>query len=311
MQKTRIPVILLIVAVCLLVVAGYLGYPVPLSPGARPAETTQLQPSYSFVHISDTQFLSAYHPGALTESFRYLESVKSRYNIQAVFLTGDIVDDWTSEQQWKNYITAKSLTTIPVYEIAGNHDNNGNYCDEKTGLNWTNYDRYIGPDKHMYTKALEDFEITGISWVSCNNSVLTPEENATIHSSDPAKLKIIFTHYCMDRKGAQSDLGLNILQESVTSDTLVLCGHKKGGDLIDIRNRGNYTVTMDLLDRQEIQNYLVGRLYTVSHTQGILSIEWMYIYFYPNPHIGTNVFDERTLPESSITTTQKVAYDGD
>jgi len=70
--------------------------------------------SYSLVHISDIQTLSAMYPSTMNYTFSFLESKKSTYNISAIIITGDLVDSSDNASQWTSYGNARSLTTIPV-----------------------------------------------------------------------------------------------------------------------------------------------------------------------------------------------------
>ena len=81
--------------------------------------------TYSFVHISDIQSLTTHHPDTLDLTFSRIESLKETCNISAIIITGDLVNTWNDPKDWAAYHHARNLTTIPVYEIAGNHDTDG------------------------------------------------------------------------------------------------------------------------------------------------------------------------------------------
>jgi metallophosphoesterase superfamily enzyme len=81
--------------------------------------------TYSFIHLSDPQSLTTNYPETLNLTFSHIESLKNTYNISAIIITGDLVNSWDNTKEWETYIHARNLTTIPVYEIAGNHDTGG------------------------------------------------------------------------------------------------------------------------------------------------------------------------------------------
>jgi predicted MPP superfamily phosphohydrolase len=123
--------------------------------------------SYSIMHLSDTQFLSESYPDTLNYTFSYVESLKNTCNISAIIITGDLVNQGDNVSQWTRYVTAKSLTDIPVYEIPGNHDLKGT-TDSSL------FDEFVG-NKSRWNSVINDFVFIGIGY---SNKPLSDSERA-------------------------------------------------------------------------------------------------------------------------------------
>ena len=188
---------------------------------------------YSFVHLSDTQDLSQHYPSTLNYTFQWLESKKAEWNITAIIITGDLVNTYNDVQQWENYVKAKTHTTIPVYETAGNHDNN-------YGADFTYYNQYIGSNETFYTVNLTDqFSLIGISWNGSDNMVSSSYIQSLKEeiASHPDRYFIVATHWYMGEVDGDptvlSSLGSLIYNELYLnypkSLVLVLCGHVISG----------------------------------------------------------------------------------
>jgi len=180
---------------------------------------------YTIAHISDVQDLSQYYPSTLNYTFQWIENRKNDLNIIAIVITGDLVNTYNDVSQWQNYLKAKSLTTIPVYEVAGNHDSN-------YGQDFTYYEQYIGSNETFYVTAIsEHFMLVGISWNGTDNMItedMVSKFRAAIRYN-PDKYFIIATHYYMDENAVLSPLGQLIYDELYLNYTrnvaMVLCGH--------------------------------------------------------------------------------------
>ncbi|MEI7858126.1 MAG: metallophosphoesterase, partial [Methanomicrobiales archaeon] len=153
--------------------------------------------TYSLVHLSDTQNLAFRFPKTYDYTFSYLESIKTRYNISAIIITGDLVSTWDSNKEWDAYSHAVNKTTLPLYVIAGNHDTN-------RGKNYLTFTRVTGNSNENYVTRLEDFDFVGINYVGTS---LKPQEFTTLRQSlvaAPENFTIIATHYYMDQNGIPS-----------------------------------------------------------------------------------------------------------
>lgn len=200
--------------------------------------------TYSIVHISDTQGLASAYPKTYDYTFSYLDSIKDRYNISAIIITGDLVNRWNNEKEWDAYTHAMHKTSIPIYVIAGNHDTNN-------GQNFKYYSQYTGNAQNSYVTSLENFDLVGISFG--NHSSLKPEEFASLRKSlvnSQKNFSIIATHFYMDENGTLSRLGTDIDQQLIVKPTIVLAGHVHA-DFVRVRMIGQYPVIEDLTNYQE------------------------------------------------------------
>jgi len=235
---------------------------IPASALQQGTETT-----YSLVHISDTQNLAAHFPETYDYAFSYLDSIKVRFNISAIIITGDLVDTWNNKTQWDAYSHAIRKTSIPVYVIAGNHDTNN-------GKNYQYFTQNTGNTKNSYVTRLENFDLAGINYV--DNS-LEPQEFASIRKtliSAPENFTIIATHFYMDEDGTLSPLGTDIDQQLIVKPTIILAGHIHANFVRD-RVVGQYPVIEDLTNYQEgipngspSENVSAGTFYTITTRNG-------------------------------------------
>jgi predicted phosphodiesterase len=222
--------------------------------------------TYSIVHISDTQNLVSF-PETYDYTFSYLDSIKERYNISAIIITGDLVNTWNDKKEWDTYFHAVHETSIPVYLIAGNHDTND-------GQSYQYYTQYTGNAKNSYMTSFENFDFVGINYVAGS---LKPQEFAVLRKTllnSPENFTIIATHYYMDQVGTLSRLGTDIDRQLIVKPTIVLSGHIHAEFLRD-RMIGQYPVIEDLTNYQEgipggssSENVSAGTFYTVITRDG-------------------------------------------
>jgi predicted phosphodiesterase len=234
----------------------------PISGLSSGATTT-----YSIVHISDTQNLASRFPETYDYTFSYLDSIKTRYNISAIILTGDLVNTWNSKTEWNAYSHAIRTTSIPIYVIAGNHDTN-------EGGNYQYFTQNTGNTKNSHVTRLENFDLVGINYV--DNS-LEPQEFAALRKtlvSAPENFTIIATHFYMDINGTLSPLGTDIEQQLIVKPTIVMAGHIHA-DFVRDRVIGQYPVIEDLTNYQDgiangspSENVSAGTFYTVTTRKG-------------------------------------------
>ena len=235
---------------------------IPLT-SAFPTNTT----TYSFVHISDTQNLATHYPDTYDFTFSYLESIKTKYNISAIIITGDLVNTWDKKSEWDVYSHARNMTKIPLYVTAGNHDTN-------YGKNYKYYSQYTGEQKGNYVTALNDFDFLGINYV---DKSLSPQEFTALRQAifnRSHNFTIIATHNYMGKSGTLSTLGKDIERQLIVQPTIILAGHIQG-NLIRVKNISGFTVIEDLTDYQngepggvKNQNYSAGTFYTVTVKDG-------------------------------------------
>lgn len=243
--------------------------------------------TYSFVHISDIQSLTTNYPDTCDLTFSSIEALKETCNISAIIITGDVVNTWDDTKEWDTYFHARNLTTIPVYEIAGNHDTgDGNYYQYYTG--------YTGMPGENYVASVGDFDFVGINYV---NRTLSRGEFSRIRgllSSSSRSHAIIATHYYMDDDGALSPLGEDIDRFLVIKPSLVLMGHMHA-NFIRKRTAGGFPTVAGMTNYQDGVpggttgwDYSAGTLYTVTSVNGqVETITARVIHFYP-----ARTFDE-------------------
>lgn len=223
--------------------------------------------TYSIVHLSDTQNLASAYPETYDYTFSYLDSIKERYNISAIIITGDLVNTWDNKKEWEVYSHAIHETSIPIYVIAGNHDTN-------QGDDYQYYTQYTGNTKNTYMISLEDFDLVGINSVFGSLKDVATLQKTLLNSSK--KFTIIATHYYMDEKGTLSPLGNAISQQLIVKPTIILAGHKHGA-FVRERMIGPYPVIEDLTDYQDgipggssSNNVSAGTFYTVTTSKGLV-----------------------------------------
>jgi len=179
---------------------------------------------YTLVHISDVQDLSQYYPETLNYTFQWIESKKDELKIVAVIITGDLVNTYNDVSQWENYLKAKKLTTVPIYEVAGNHDND-------YGRDFTYYNKFIGVNETFYVVPVtRHFMLIGISWNGTSNLITesTLKWIEEIIEKFRNRYFIVATHYFINRDGSPSPLGKLIYRLHLKyprNVVIVLCGH--------------------------------------------------------------------------------------
>jgi len=252
--------------------------------------------SYSFVHLSDIQNLQ-YKPIAFEKTFSEIESLKSQYNISAIFITGDLTDEYNGTSgssepyqgaQFARYVTAISLTTIPVYEIAGDHD-------VMTVGNYAAWDRYIpsGSRKHNYSFVFNDFIVYAFGWqLDTDTSLLIPSTKTDmIHvlAGNITKVPLILIHpyftYETPFAGDRFPIAYDLL-DSLPRNAIIMSGHAHNPLQIGYMRQtvyNNLTFIEDLTNPQDWGYFSVGRLYTIrSDGSHITEITVSDLYLYPN-----------------------------
>lgn len=245
-----------------LTITGLLLLIIPIA-SALPSGTT----TYSLVHLSDTQNLATHYPDTYNFTFSYLESLKTKRNISAIIITGDLVNTWDKKSEWNAFSHARNMTTIPMYVTAGNHDTN-------RGKNYKYYSMYTGEPKGNYVTAVEDFNFMGINYV---DKSLAPQEFSALRqaiTNGSHNFTIIATHYYMGKEGTLSLLGMDIDRQLIVQPTIILSGHIQGS-LIRVNEISGFSVIEDLTDYQNREpgrfrneNFSAGTLYTVTVVDG-------------------------------------------
>ena len=276
-----------------------------------PACVTNAKPdySYSFVHRSDTQGV-LYYPALYNLTFMEIESLKSQYNISAIFITGDITD--AGPHDYPRYAQTITLTTIPIYEVSGNHDLYNTYS------NYTQWDTYVpdGSGKHNYGFVFNDFVVYGFGWHGMDE--LDPKAETAMEdlfAAHPTKVPLILTHayfraYEGDVTGERDDVAYDIL-DSLTRNAVILSGHTHTDTQLGFMRQTRYrniTVIEDFVNPQDWKKYSVGRLYTVT-TNGSYVKNMTVSDVYLNPDFVVNNTVPYTLfpplPPPTVTVTHQ------
>lgn len=112
---------------------------------------------FSFIWMTDTQYYSKSYPHIYKSQVDWIAEKKEELNIQYVFHTGDLVDNWDSEEQWK--VADESMKVlddadIPYGVLAGNHDVDHKLNDYKEYYKYFGEDRF--KDKSYYGESYMD-----------------------------------------------------------------------------------------------------------------------------------------------------------
>jgi predicted MPP superfamily phosphohydrolase len=258
--------------------------------------------TYSFIHISDPQSLTTNYPETLDLTFSHIESLKNTYNISAIIITGDVVNTWNEKKEWDAYAHARNLTTIPIYESAGNHDTDfpqyriaGDNGTEY-GKNYRYYSLYTGEPETNYVTSVGDFDFVGINYAG---TTLPAEEFSRLRGSlagSPRSNAVIATHYYMDEGGNLSPLGEDIDTYLIVKPSLVLMGHMHA-NFIRKRMVGGFPTVADMTNYQDGVpggttgwDYSAGTLYTATSVNGVVkTITARIVHIYPDPYMEEEI----------------------
>lgn len=234
-----------------------------------PSQVSGSQYTYSFVHLSDVQNLNQYNLPVLNKTFTEIETLKTQYNISAVFVTGDLTN--SAGTQFIRYVQSSNLTTVPMYEVSGNHDVGG------VAGNYIDWDRYLpnGSQKHDYGFVFNDFVVYGLGYNGDNgvNTAVKPVM-VSYFANNPDKVPLILTHVYFDHalwvNGARHPIAYDILN-SLTRNSLILTGHchnSTSNGILQQAPYNNINVIEDMINYQDWSGYSGGRLYNVT-TDGL------------------------------------------
>ena len=240
--------------------------------------------TYSFMHISDLQSLTTNYPETLDLTFSHIESLKKDNNISAIIITGDVVNAWDDKEDWNAYIHARNLTTIPVYEIAGNHDTG-------EGKHYQYYTANTGMPGENYVTTVGDFDFAGINYAETTLPAQEFSRLRDVLTSSSRSNAIIATHYYMDEGGNLSPLGEDIDTYLVVKPSLVLMGHMHA-NFIRKRIVGGFPTVADMTNYQDGVpggttgwDYSAGTLYNVTSVNGqVKTISARVVHIYPAPY---------------------------
>ncbi len=99
---------------------------------------------YTFVWMSDTQYYSESYPYIFERQTSWIAEKQDELKIKYVFHTGDLVDNFDQEQEWKyadQYMGILDNNNVPYGVLAGNHD-----VDQLLN-DYTEFYKYFGADR--------------------------------------------------------------------------------------------------------------------------------------------------------------------
>jgi len=243
--------------------------------------------TYSIVHLSDMQNLATGYHDTYNYTFAYLDSIKDRYNISAIIITGDLVNTFDSREEWDAYAAAINKTSIPIYVTAGNHDTNNGKDDRY-------YSNYTGNTDRYSITTLNNFNLVTIPYVK---KTLPSKDFNNIRQTlnqSPHQLTLIATHYYMDMNGSVSRLGTDINTNIILEPTIIMAGHKRA-HFIKTEQVDQYPVIEEITNFQNGINgptgkdYSTGTLYTVTVDNGtVIRISARTIGIYPDQAFGSD-----------------------
>lgn len=202
---------------------------------------------YTFVWVSDTQFLTELYPHIQQKQFEWIVDSIDEMNIKYLFHTGDIVNDPTAEYQWKRadaYMNMLEDAKLPHGVLAGNHDV-GSY-----DWDYTTYGQYFGEDRykdqpyyggsyknnrgHYDLVSVEgnDFIMMYMGWGVEDEDIKWMNE---VLAEYPDRMAFLNFHDYMLANGTRSGVGNKLYKEVVVPNpnvVAVLSGHYTGASLL-------------------------------------------------------------------------------
>jgi len=204
--------------------------------------------SFSIVVLPDTQRYSEYHPEIFTAQTRWIAENAEKLNIVFVSHEGDIVDNWDSEEQWKNASESLSLLdgVVPYGVLPGNHDLGGSgsrdffnqYFPPARFSHFPWYGGSFPPGKNNNSYQL--FSASGIDFLALHLGFCPSDETISwanlVLKANPGRMAMITTHGYLNEKGERRIYGCEerdgnmeyLWGELIYPNPnvfLVLCGH--------------------------------------------------------------------------------------
>lgn len=112
--------------------------------GLRKSPVKETEP-FTFVHITDVHVNGAERSQYFAQELQKIDSLTSPPAF--IVSTGDLVNDAQYIKQIKYYLQAMKTTSIPLFNVIGNHDRN------KGSERIYNYLHYLGPDYYSFDYA--------------------------------------------------------------------------------------------------------------------------------------------------------------
>lgn len=210
----------------------------------HPADTPRAQYDFTLAWESDTQYYNESFPDRQLDIHNYLLRQRVPMNIQYVFHTGDIVDEYDKPVQWERANTAYAMfdqAKFPYGVLGGNHDV-GQY-DEK---GFPVYSQHFGEARFarnpwyggnhknnrghfdLISAGGHDFIFVHMSWAPKDAEFAWMNR---VLASFPERTAILATHEYLNLDGSMSPTATRIKDEVVAKNPnvrMVLSGHVHG-----------------------------------------------------------------------------------
>lgn len=198
---------------------------------------------FSFAWISDPQYYVESWPDHYPEMNQWILDNRNRYNIKYTINTGDLIDEWDREEQWKISDQAQKLfddAGMPNGVLAGNHDvASGNE-------EYDSYWKYFGEDRYnkniyyggsyrnnlghydLISAGGQDFIILYMSWDCYKPEVDWMNE---VLAKYPERKAIIAMHRYLKQGGTLDYSGMLVQEQVVAKNPnvfAVINGHYFG-----------------------------------------------------------------------------------
>lgn len=283
----------------------------------HPADTPRDQYDFTLAWESDTQYYNESFPERQLDIHNYLLRQRVPMNIQYVFHTGDIVDEYDKPIQWERANAAYAMfdqANFPYGVLGGNHDVGQH--DEKgfpvysqhfgqarfAGNPW-----YGGSHKNnrghfdLISAGGHDFIFVHMSWAPKDAEFAWMNR---VLASFPERTAILATHEYLNLDGSLSPTATRIKNEVVAKNSnvrMVLSGHVHGSmknqHFFDDNGDGvaERTVTNILFDAQGLPEG--GQAFTRlmhfdNHSQRVISRTY-------SPYLKKHTTDHHAFPKQT------------
>lgn len=188
--------------------------------------------------MSDTQFYSKNNPDIFYDMTRYLVDNQKMLNLAYVVHTGDLVENFDSDEQWQVASNAMyTLNKIPHGVLAGNHDTT------PPPSNRENYEKYFGENRFKnyswYGNSGDNnsdhydlVKIGGTDFIFVYLSDNPASQNIDFANhafeNHPNHIGVLCVHNYLNPKQKLSPVGKKLQDEIVAKNKniyLVFCGH--------------------------------------------------------------------------------------
>ena len=194
-----------------------------VTPEYRTYTSDKLQTAHTVVLIADLHVGSA-QPFSVTE--KTVKAVKA-LQPDATILCGDIVDDYTTEEEMEAVFRLFSDFETPVYYVYGNHDRQG-HAEYAGGLKFTQAALQAAMAENGVTVLQDTFEEIAPDLLILGREDLSEGENradvGTLHNPAPEKYLIVADHQPTAFK-----------DNMAVGTDLQLSGHTHAGQLFPLR----------------------------------------------------------------------------